>query len=36
MGIIIISAGFREIGPEGRALEEQILAEKKNTPECAS
>ncbi|MGB9893895.1 MAG: CoA-binding protein, partial [Candidatus Saccharicenans sp.] len=29
MGIIIISAGFREIGPEGRALEEQILAEKK-------
>lgn len=29
MGIIIISAGFREIGPEGQALEEQILAEKR-------
>lgn len=32
MGIIIISAGFRETGPEGRALEEQILAEKKKFP----
>jgi len=32
MGIIIISAGFREIGPEGRALEEQILAEKRKYP----
>ncbi|NPV83317.1 MAG: bifunctional acetate--CoA ligase family protein/GNAT family N-acetyltransferase [Candidatus Aminicenantes bacterium] len=31
-GIIIISAGFRETGPEGRALEEQILAEKKKYP----
>lgn len=32
MGIIIISAGFRETGPEGRALEEQILTEKKKFP----
>ncbi len=28
-GIIIISAGFKEIGPEGRALEEQITEIKK-------
>jgi len=32
LGIIIISAGFREIGPQGKALEEQILAEKKKFP----
>lgn len=25
MGIVIISAGFKEIGPEGKALEERIL-----------
>jgi acetyltransferase len=25
-GVIIISAGFREVGPEGAALEEQVLA----------
>ncbi len=29
-GLIIMSAGFREIGPEGMALEEKILAEKSN------
>jgi len=28
-GIVIISAGFREIGGEGKALEDQILAIKK-------
>ncbi len=28
-GLIIISAGFKEIGPEGRALEEKILEIKK-------
>jgi acetyltransferase len=28
-GIVIISAGFREIGSEGKALEDQILAIKK-------
>lgn len=28
-GIIIISAGFKEIGPEGKALEEEILEIKK-------
>jgi acetyltransferase len=27
-GVIIISAGFREIGPEGLALEEQVKAEQ--------
>ncbi|MFX1476127.1 MAG: GNAT family N-acetyltransferase [Promethearchaeota archaeon] len=27
-GIIIISAGFKEVGPEGKALEEQLLAIK--------
>ncbi|HID77779.1 MAG TPA: bifunctional acyl-CoA synthetase/GNAT family N-acetyltransferase [Planctomycetaceae bacterium] len=27
-GIVIISAGFREIGPEGRKLEEKVLQEK--------
>ncbi|MGB9906161.1 MAG: GNAT family N-acetyltransferase [Candidatus Saccharicenans sp.] len=32
MGLIIISAGFREIGPEGQALEEQILTEKQKYP----
>ncbi len=29
IGIIIISAGFKEIGPEGKALEERILEIKK-------
>ena len=29
-GIVIISAGFREIGQEGRDLEQQILAEQRN------
>jgi len=29
MGIIIISAGFKEVGPEGKALEERILEIKK-------
>lgn len=29
VGIIIISAGFKEIGPEGRALEDQIQAIKR-------
>ena len=28
-GVIIISAGFREIGPEGAALEAQVLAEAR-------
>lgn len=32
MGIIIMSAGFREIGAEGKALEEQILEERKKFP----
>ncbi len=31
-GIVIISAGFREIGPEGRELERQVLAEKAKFP----
>lgn len=29
MGIIIISAGFKEIGPEGKALEDKIIEIKK-------
>ncbi len=29
MGIIIISAGFKEIGPEGKALEDKIAEAKK-------
>jgi acetyltransferase len=29
MGIIIMSAGFREIGPEGKKLEDQVEAEVK-------
>ena len=29
VGIIVISAGFKEIGPEGRALEEQIQAVRR-------
>jgi len=29
-GIVVISAGFREIGAEGRELERQVLDEKKN------
>ena len=28
-GVIIISAGFREVGPEGAALEAQVLAEAR-------
>jgi acetyltransferase len=28
-GAIIISAGFKEVGPEGKALEDQILAEAR-------
>jgi acetyltransferase len=28
-GVLIISAGFREIGDEGRALEQEVLAEQK-------
>ncbi|MCX6270172.1 MAG: bifunctional acetate--CoA ligase family protein/GNAT family N-acetyltransferase [Bacteroidetes bacterium] len=32
MGIIIMSAGFRETGEEGRKLEDQILEEKKKFP----
>ncbi|OHB80215.1 MAG: GNAT family N-acetyltransferase [Planctomycetes bacterium RBG_16_64_10] len=28
-GILIISAGFREIGPEGRQLEDQLLVEQR-------
>src|SRR5512136_2991014 len=28
-GLIIISAGFRETGPEGRTLEDAILAESR-------
>lgn len=31
-GIIILSAGFREVGPEGRKLEEQIAAEARKFP----
>jgi acetyltransferase len=29
IGLVIISAGFKEIGPEGRALEERILEAKR-------
>lgn len=29
VGVIIISAGFKEVGPEGKALEERILEIKK-------
>jgi len=32
LGIIIASAGFRETGPEGKALEDQILAEVSRFP----
>ncbi len=31
-GIIIMSAGFRETGPEGKALEDRILEEKARFP----
>ena len=31
-GIVIISAGFREIGAEGRKLEQQVLAEQAKFP----
>jgi acyl-CoA synthetase (NDP forming) len=30
LGLIIISSGFREAGPEGRALEDRILAEARH------
>ena len=30
LGLIIISSGFRETGPEGRALEEQVKAQRRN------
>lgn len=29
IGLVIISAGFKEIGPEGKALEDQIVESKK-------
>jgi acetyltransferase len=32
-GIIIMSAGFREIGPEGQAIEDQVRAEASRFPE---
>jgi acetyltransferase len=32
-GIIVMSAGFKETGPEGKALEDQILREASNFPE---
>ncbi len=32
MGVIIISAGFKEIGPEGKALEEEVKAEAARFP----
>lgn len=32
-GIIIMSAGFKEAGPEGKALEEQVMAEKAKFPD---
>lgn len=32
-GIIIMSAGFKETGPEGRKLEEQVMAEKMKYPD---
>jgi acetyltransferase len=31
-GVVIISAGFREVGPAGRALEEQVRAEAARFP----
>ncbi len=35
-GVIIISAGFKEIGPEGAELERQVLAEARARPACGS
>jgi acetyltransferase len=32
-GIIIMSAGFKEIGPKGKALEDQVAREASNFPE---
>lgn len=32
LGIIIMSAGFKEIGPEGKALEDEILSIQKKFP----
>jgi acetyltransferase len=32
MGVIVISAGFREIGPEGKALEEEMTAQAARFP----
>ncbi|MCF8227749.1 MAG: bifunctional acetate--CoA ligase family protein/GNAT family N-acetyltransferase [Bacteroidales bacterium] len=32
-GIIIMSAGFKEIGPEGKKLEDQVKKEKDNFPD---
>lgn len=32
LGIIIMSAGFKEIGPEGKALEDRIIEEKNKFP----
>ena len=32
-GIIIMSAGFKEIGPEGKKLEDQVKAEKAKFPD---
>ena len=34
-GAIVISAGFKEIGPEGAELEQQCWP-KRRTPTCAS
>ncbi|MCF8233478.1 MAG: bifunctional acetate--CoA ligase family protein/GNAT family N-acetyltransferase [Bacteroidales bacterium] len=32
-GVIIMSAGFKEIGPEGKALEDRVKAEKEKYPD---
>ena len=32
-GIVVLTAGFRETGPEGKALEEQIALESKKFPD---
>ncbi|MBN2198892.1 MAG: GNAT family N-acetyltransferase, partial [Candidatus Aminicenantes bacterium] len=32
LGVIVVSAGFRETGPEGRALEERLAAEARRFP----
>jgi acetyltransferase len=31
-GLVVVSAGFREVGPEGRALEERVEAERRRFP----